>query len=147
MAATLAEPAVLAAAKETLYPDLPDTTDQYAVTETQFTQSTWGGWTIPEDLRDRLAPYNTIRLSEGEPDLLGVGMPAPEVLNADAATTPVTVIEAKGHNTDPSAADVRQGITQVHTHLSEVNLGYVATSVNSTCARAGERTRNAPIRA
>ncbi|MDL0126421.1 hypothetical protein PNQ92_13560 [Halobacterium salinarum] len=131
MAATLTEPTVLAAAKDTLYPDLDDDTDRYAVTETQFTQSSWGGWTIPEDLRQRLAPFNTIRLTEGEPDLLGVGMPATDVLNAEAATTPVAVIEAKGHNTDPSAADVSRGINQAHTHLPEVNLGYVAAPTPS----------------
>jgi hypothetical protein len=132
MAATLTEPTVLAAAKDTLYPDLNDNdTDRYAVTETQFTQSTWGGWTIPEALRQRLAPFNTIRLTDGEPDLLGVGMPATEVLNAEAASTPVAVIEAKGHNTDPTAADVSRGINQAHTHLSEVNLGYVAAPTQS----------------
>jgi hypothetical protein len=42
MSAPLAEPAVLAAAKETLYPNLDTSTEQYAVTETQFTQSNWG---------------------------------------------------------------------------------------------------------
>jgi len=95
---------VLAAAKDTLYPELDTNSEQYAVTETQFT--TWIGWTIPDDIRQRLAPYNTIRLTDGEPDLLGVGLPAPDVLNADAATTPVTVIEARGHNTNPSNADI-----------------------------------------
>jgi len=131
MAAILTEPTVLSAAKDTLYPTLHDSSNHYAVTETQFTQSTWGGWTIPEEVRNRLAPYNTIRLAEGEPDLLGVGMPAPEVLNGDAATTPVAVIEAKGHNSDPSAADVTRGINQAHAHLSEVNLGYVAAPIQS----------------
>jgi hypothetical protein len=58
-------------------------------------------------------------------------MPALDVLNADAATTAVTVIEAKGHNTDPAAADIRRGIHQAHGHLSEVNLGYVATPTQS----------------
>jgi len=38
MAATLTEPTVLAAAKDTLYPDLDTSTDLYAVTETQFTK-------------------------------------------------------------------------------------------------------------
>lgn len=71
MAATLTEPAVLAAAKETLYPNLDTSPDHYAVTETQFTKPTWGGWEIPEELRHRLAPYNTIHLTDGEPDLLG----------------------------------------------------------------------------
>jgi hypothetical protein len=52
-------------------------------------------------------------------------MPALEVPNADAATTPVTVIEAKGHNSDPSTADVRRGINQAHGHLSEVNIGVI----------------------
>jgi hypothetical protein len=75
MAATLTEPAVLAAAKDTLYPDLDSNTGTYAVTETQFTTSNWGGWEIPAELRHRLAPCNTIRLTDGEPDLLGVGMP------------------------------------------------------------------------
>lgn len=125
MAATLTEPTVLAAAKESLYPDLNDSPDHYAVTETQFTKSSCGGWEIPDELHQRLVPYNTIRLTDGEPDLLGVGMPALEVLNADTATTPVTVIEAKGHNTDPRAPDGRRGITQAHSHLSELNLGYV----------------------
>ncbi|MDB9302387.1 hypothetical protein PN417_15810 [Halorubrum ezzemoulense] len=144
MAASLAEPTVLAAAKDTLYPDIETSPDQYAVTETQFTQSTWGGWTIPQALRERLAPYNTIRLAAGEPDLLGVGMPATEVLNGDAATTPVTVIEAKGHNSDPAAADVARGITQAHNHLPEVNLGYVAAPAPSItdAARAQARSLN-----
>jgi hypothetical protein len=142
MAVTLAEPTVLAAAKDTLYPDIDTSPDQYAVTETQFTQSTWGGWTIPQALRDRLAPYNTLRLNAGEPDLLGVGMPATEVLNADAATTPVTVIEAKGHNADPAAADVARGINQAHAHLPEVNLGYVAAPTSSVTDTARAQARN-----
>jgi len=145
MAATLTEPAVLAAAKDTLYPDLDTSTDQYAVTETQFTKSTWGGWEIPEDLRRRLAPYNTIRLTDGEPDLLGIGMPALEVLNADATTTPVAVIEAKGHNSDPSAADVRTGINQAHGHLSEVNIGYVAAPIQSITDQARALARDLNI--
>lgn len=136
MAATLSEPAVLAAAKETLYPDLDTNSDQYAVTETQFTKPSWGGRKIPDDVRRRLAPYNTLRLTDGEPDLLGVGLPALEVLNADAASTPVAVIEAKGHNSNPSAADVRRGINQAHGHLSEVNLGYVAAPIQSITDRA-----------
>jgi hypothetical protein len=142
MAATLTEPAVLAAAKDTLYPDLDTDTGTYAVTETQFTTPTWGGWEIPAEIRRRLAPYNTIRLTDGEPDLLGVGMPAAEVLNAEAATTPVTVIEAKGHNTDPSAADIRRGIHQAHGHLSEVNLGYVAAPTQSITDRARALARD-----
>ncbi|RLM53415.1 hypothetical protein DVK02_13035 [Halobellus sp. Atlit-31R] len=145
MAATLTEPTVLAAAKDTLYPDLDAGADQYAVTETQFTTTSWGGWEIPDDVRRRLAPYNTIRLTGGEPDLLGVGMPALEVLNADAATTPVAVVEAKGHNTDPSAADVRTGINQAHGHLSDVNIGYVAAPVQSITDQARALARDLNI--
>jgi hypothetical protein len=147
MAVTLAEPAVLAAAKDTLYSDIDSSPDQYVVTETQFTQSTWGGWKIPDALRDRLAPYNTIRLNAGEPDLLGVGRPATDVLNGDAPTTPVSVIEAKGDNSDPAAADVARGITQAHAHLPEVNLGYVAApaaSITDT-ARAQARSLNVGV--
>lgn len=142
MTATLAEPAVLAAAKETLYPDLSTSKDQYTVTETQFTQSTWGGWSIPEEVRQRLSPYNTIHLAEGEPDLLGVGMPDTEVLNENAATSPVTVIEAKGDNTDPSAANVARGINQAHAHLAEVNLGFVAAPMDSVDDRARALARD-----
>ena len=142
MAVSLAEPTVLAAAKDALYPNIDTSSDQYAITETQFTQSTWGGWTIPDTIRDRLAPYNTIRLAAGEPDLLGVGMPATEVLNGDAVTTPVTVIEAKGHNTDPAAADIQRGITQAHAHLPEVNLGYVAAPAPSITDTARAQARN-----
>lgn len=71
---------MLAAAKETLYPDLNTNPNQYAVTETQFTTATWGNWEIPDDLRRRLKPYNTLRLASGEPDLLGVGMSTGGVL-------------------------------------------------------------------
>ncbi len=144
MSATLPEPTVLAAAKDALYPNLDTSTDHYAVTETQFTTKKWGDWEIPDDLRRRLAPYNSIRLTDGEPDLLGIGMPALEVLNADTVTTPVAVIEAKGHNTDPSAADITTGIKQAHSHLSEVNIGYVAAPTTSITdhARALARTLN-----
>jgi len=147
MAATLAEPAVLAAAKDTLYPDIDSGADQYAVTETQFTTQTWGDWDIPDAVRRRLAPYNTLRLANGEPDLLGIGMPASDVLDAEAATTPVAVVEAKGHNADPSAADIRRGINQAHAHLADVNLGYVAAPMQSLTdhARALARELNVGV--
>lgn len=145
MAATLTEPVVLAAAKDALYPNLDNSPNQYAVTEAQFTRSTWGDWQIPPELRTRLAPFNTIRLSGGEPDLLGIGRPEPELLNAEAATAPVAVIEAKGHNADPAAADVTRGITQAHAHLAEVNLGYVAAPIQSITDSARALARNLDI--
>lgn len=145
MTGALAEPAVLAAAKDTLYPDLDSRGSQYAVTETQFTQSAWGDWPIPDSIRHRLAPYNTIQLTDGEPDLLSVSMPALNVLNADTAMTPVTVIEAKGHNVDASAADVRAGITQAHGHLGEPNLGYVAAPTQTITDTARSLARDLNI--
>jgi hypothetical protein len=69
-------------------------------------------------------------------------MPNTEVLNGNAATTPVTIIEAKSHKTDPSAADVRRGIHQAHGHLSEVNLGYVAAPTQSITDRARALARD-----
>lgn len=142
MAATLAEPAVLAAAKDALYPDLEDEPDQYAVTETQFTVDTWGDWTIPDEIRDRLAPFNAVRLASGEPDLVGVGMPATEVLNDEGASAPVVVVEAKGDTTRPGSADVARGIEQAHSHLPEVNLGYVAAPIRSVTETARSLARD-----
>jgi hypothetical protein len=72
-------------------------------------------------------------------------MPALEVLNAEAASTPVAVIEAKGDNRDPSAADIRTGINQAHGHLSEVNIGYVAAPVQSISDQARALARELNI--
>lgn len=145
MTAVYTEPAVLAVAKDALYPTPEDSGVRYAVTETQFTKSNWGGWSIPAEIRERLSPFNTIRLTNGEPDLLGVGMPALDVLNGDAANTPVAVIEAKGHNEDPNAADVSRGIEQAHRHLSEVNIGYVAAPLQSISETERALARNLDV--
>ena len=132
MAATLAEPAVLAAAKDALYPAIGEASSaHYAVTETQFTVDEWGDWSIPADIRDRLAPYNAVRLASGEPDLLGVGIPAVEVLDAAAADTPVVAVEAKGRTRLSGPVDVARGIEQAHSHLPTVNLGFVAAPTDS----------------
>lgn len=141
MAVELAEPVVLAAAKEALYPDVENEPGHYAVTETQFTQDSWGGWSIPDAVRDRLAPFNAVRLESGEPDLLGVGTPATEVLNGGAASTPVVVVEAKGHNRTPGSAPIGRGIEQAHSHLPEVNLGYVAAPIDSVTQTARSLAR------
>ncbi|MFD1513474.1 hypothetical protein [Halomarina rubra] len=143
--AALAEPTVLAAAKDALYPDISNQPSHYAVTETQFTQTQWGSWPIPESVRDRLAPFNTIRLSSGEPDLLGVGMPSTDVLNAEAAKTPVVAIEAKGSNLHPAKADIGRGIEQAHSHLPEVNLAYVAAPMQSITPTARSLARDLNI--
>lgn len=146
MAATLAEPVVLAAAKDALYPTIQDQPHRYAVTDTQFAVDAWGGWTIPSSVHNRLMPFNAIRLTSGEPDLLGVGMPETEdVLNADAASTPVVAVEAKGHNTTPGKADITRGIEQAHARLPEVNLGYVAAPIQSVTETARSLARELNI--
>jgi len=109
---TLAEPTVLAAAKDTLYPDLSSQPNQYAVTESQFTVDSWGTWSIPSDIHERLKPFNSVQLTSGEPDLLGVGMPDGEVLNGDAASVPVVAVEAKGYRQNSGIVDVTRGIEQ-----------------------------------
>lgn len=68
-----------------------------------------------------------------------------ETLLTDAATTMVAEIESKGHNSDPSAADVRRGINQAHGHLSEVNLGYVAAPIQSFTDQARSLARDLNI--
>ncbi|MFD1684823.1 hypothetical protein [Halobellus litoreus] len=138
--ATLAEPAVLAAAKDALYPDLENRDDQYAVTESQFTADSWGGWCVPDDIRDRLRPFNSIRLESGEPDLLGVGPPAGEVLDGSVASAPVVAVEAKGRR-ENGTVDVARGIEQAHARLSEVNLGYVASPAASVTETARSLAR------
>ena len=141
MSVELAEPVVLAAAKDALYPDVENEPGHYAVTETQFTRDSWGGWSIPDEVRDRLAPFNAVRLKSGEPDLLGVGRPATEVLNGEAASTPVVVVEAKGH-TASRTVPIGRGIEQAHSHLPEVNLGYVAAPIDSVTETARSLARD-----
>lgn len=145
MPTTLAEPVVLAAAKTALYPGLQNHPQQYAVTDTQFAVDSWGGWTVPEDIQNQLMPFNAIRLASGEPDLLGVGLPALEVLDGDAAGTPIVAIETKGDNTSPADADVTRGIEQAHSRLSEVNLGYVAAPMPSVTETARSLARELNI--
>lgn len=135
MAVSLAEPTVLAAAKDTPYPNIDASPDQYTITEAQFTQSRWGEWTLPDTIRHRLAPYNTLRLVVGEPDRLGVGMPATTVLKGNTATTSVTLIEAKGRNNDPAAANMYRSITQPDAHLPKFNLEYVAAPTQASPTR------------
>ena len=142
MAATLAEPVVLAAAKDALYPDIENRPTRYAVTDTQFTRTTWGDWAVPASVHDRLRPFNAIRLHSGEPDLLAVGMPAADVLDADAARSPAVAVEAKGETSSAEPADVARGIEQAHARLSEVNLGYVAAPAGSVTETARSLARD-----
>lgn len=125
--AALAEPTVLATAKDTLYPHAGPDETAYAVTDTQFTVDTWGSQPVPQSIRDRLAPFNCVQFASGRPDLVGAGMPATEVREADVtnAVTPVVVVEAKGV-TDGGSVDVERGIVQAHSRLPEANLAYAA---------------------
>lgn len=133
MTTPLTEPVVLAAAKQACYPSLDTQTGDthYAVTDTQFAVQFWGEWPIPDRIHAQLQPFNAIRLASGEPDLLGVGLPDVDVLNADAADTPILVLEAKGDNTSPTDADITRGIEQAHARCAEANLGYVAAPIQS----------------
>jgi hypothetical protein len=142
---TLAEPAVLAAAKDTLYPDLSSHPNQYAITESQFTVDSWGTWSIPSDIHERLKPFNSVQLASGEPALLGVGMPDGEVLNGDAASTPVVAVEAKGYRQNSGTVGVARGIEQAHSRLPEVNLGYVAAPAASVTETARSLARELNI--
>lgn len=45
---------------------------------------------MPTEFRHRLTPHTTSRLTDGRPDLLGVGVPDAEVVNADVATALIT---------------------------------------------------------
>jgi len=144
---TLAEPTVLAAAKDALYPDVANRPDQYAVTETQFTTTSWGSEPIPPEIHERLRPFNSIPLNSGEPDLLGIGTPHGEVLNDAIEGTPAVAVEAKGYRSSAGTVDVARGIEQAHSRLSEVNLGYAAApaaSVSET-SRALARELNVGI--
>jgi hypothetical protein len=144
MTTTLSEPVVLAAAKHACYPSLetPNRTSHYAVTDTQFAVESWGEWPIPDHIHTQLQPFNAIRLSSGEPDLLGVGLPDVEILNAGAADTPVLALEAKGDNTTPADADITRGIEQAHARCAEANLGYVAAPIQSVTDTARSLARD-----
>jgi hypothetical protein len=142
MSVALPEPQVLAAAKEELYPDLADRSNAYAVTDNQFTVDQWGEWQIPEEVRDTLQPFNIVRMSSGEPDLLAVGLPDTKVLNEAAASTPVVVVEAKGNNAASEDADITRGIEQVHARMSEANLGFVAAPLASVSETAQSLARD-----
>lgn len=125
MGTRLLEPAVLAAAKDALYPDLEERAGTYAVTETQFTRSHWSDREIPGEIVDRLSPFNTIQLHSGEPDLLAVGRPATGVLAELPDARPVAAVEAKGESA-AATNPVPAAIERAHAHLPEVNLGFAA---------------------
>ena len=125
--ASLSEPHVLAHAKDRLFGD-PDKTDTYAVCDTQFATETWlAGQSIPDRVRERLAPFNHVRIGSGYPDLVGAGLPDGDLLAVDRLgdRPPLVVVEAKGY-TDAGGVDVERGIVQAHDRLGGANAAYVA---------------------
>ncbi|MFC6723370.1 hypothetical protein ACFQE1_02960, partial [Halobium palmae] len=97
-AAPLPEPEVLAHAKRRLFPDA-DESNSYSVVDTQFATDEWlPGRRIPSELRERLAPFNHVRLGSGYPDLVGVRALEPELLAVDrfGDQPPLVAVDAKG---------------------------------------------------
>jgi hypothetical protein len=126
-AADLAEPTVLAHAKQRLFPD-PDAPDTYAVTDTQFATEQWRrDRRVAAEVREALAPYNHVRIGSGYPDLVGVRPPESSLLSVDRVgdTPALVVVEAKGH-TASGTVDTERGIVQAHDRLGEANAAYLA---------------------
>jgi len=143
----LSEPDVLAHAKRRLFPD--DADEGYAVVDTQFSADRWlAGGTIDPEVRDRLAPFNHVRVGSGYPDLVGVRLLDEELLAVDrlGEDPPLIVVEAKG-NTDRGGADVERGIVQAYDRLHEANAAYVAVprAAVSESARTLARELNVGI--
>ncbi|MFU8869662.1 hypothetical protein [Natronococcus sp.] len=124
-ARSLTEPEVLAGAKGRLFPngDGP----AYAVADTQFAREEWlPGRAVDPDVRDRLAPFNHVRIGGGYPDLVGVGRLEPELVAVDRLgdEPPLVAVEAKGYAS--GGVDTQRGIVQAYDRLGEANAAYLA---------------------
>lgn len=122
----LTEPRVLAHTKRCLFPD--DETEGYVVTDTQFSTDRWlASETIEPAVKERLAPFNHVRVGSGYPDLVGVRLLEDDLLAVDRLgdDPPLIAVEAKGH-TDHGGVDVQRGILQAYDRLHEANVAYVA---------------------
>lgn len=127
-AVSLTEPRVLAHTKYRLFPDSAES-HTYAVCDTQFAMDEWlSGRPIAPEIRERLAPFNHVRVGSGYPDLVGVGVLGDDLLAVErfGDHPPLVAIEAKGY-TGTGAIDVEQGIFQAYDRLHEANVAYVAT--------------------
>ncbi|AFZ73447.1 hypothetical protein [Natronobacterium gregoryi] len=127
-AGSLSEPQVLAHTKRRLFPG--DTDGSYVVADTQFSQDEWlPGEPIDSSVRDRLAPFNHVRIGGGYPDLVGVGNLESELLAVDRLgdEPPLIAIEAKGYTS--SGVDTELGIVQAYDRLHEANAAYFAAPV------------------
>lgn len=125
--ASLSEPQVLAHTKRRLFPD-DETSNTYAVVDTQFAQDEWlPNQPIPDAVRHQLAPFNHVKIGSGYPDLVGVRVLDSELLAVDRLgdEPPLVAIEAKGY-TGRDAVAVETGVLQAYDRLGEVNAAYVA---------------------
>ena len=126
-ATPLSEPRVLAHTKRRLFPD-PGSNDAYAVVDTQFAVDEWlADEPMDAEVRERLAPFNHVRVGSGYPDLVGVGTLGSELLAVErfGDRPPLVAIEAKG-DTETHGVDVERGIVQAYDRLHEANAAYVA---------------------
>ncbi|QLG26809.1 hypothetical protein HUG10_04300 [Halorarum halophilum] len=131
-AASLSEPQVLAHAKRRLFPET-DEPNTYAVCDTQFGTDEWlHGEPIPAEVRERLAPFNHVRVGSGYPDLVGVRVLEDDLLAVErfGEHPPLIAIEAKGY-TGTGTADVERGVVQAYDRLHEANAAYLAAPDDS----------------
>ncbi|MFW5963679.1 MAG: hypothetical protein ACOCQM_02345 [Natronomonas sp.] len=130
--AVLSEPQVLAHAKRRLFPD-PEEANTYAVTDTQFAMAEWlPGESISEAVRERLAPFNHVRLGSGYPDLVGVRALESDLLAVERFDDdpPLVAVEAKGY-TESGSVDVETAVLQAYDRLHEANAAYVAAPADA----------------
>ncbi len=126
-ATTLSEPHVLAYTKQRLFPE--ETTDSYAVVDTQFSADYWlTDQPIEPAIRETLAPFNHVNVGGGYPDLVGVRTLESDLLAVErfGENPPLIAIEAKGYTTDTTGVDTQRGIVQAYDRLHEANVAYLA---------------------
>jgi hypothetical protein len=146
--ASLSEPEVLAHTKGHLFPD-SDERDTYAVVDTQFATAEWlPDRPIDPSVRDRLAPFNHVRVGSGYPDLVGVRSLEPDLLAVErfGDQPPLVAVEAKGY-TEAGTVDVERGILQAYDRLHEANAAYLTAPIGavSESARALARELNVGV--
>ncbi|MDH5020371.1 hypothetical protein [Halobacterium rubrum] len=123
----LAEPQVLAHAKQRLFP-VADEAETYAVVDTQFSTEEWlPGERIEPAIHEQLAPFNHVNVGSGYPDLVGVRSLESELLAVErfGDGPPLIAVEAKGH-TEGGVVDTERGILQAYDRLHEANAAYLA---------------------
>ena len=126
-AGSLSEPTVLAHAKQRLFPDAAEP-DTYAVVDTQFSTECWLEETVIEQsVREALAPFNRVRMGQGNPDLVGVRTLEDDLVAVErqGEAPPLIVVEAKGHDR-AGGVDTQRGIVQAYDRLGEANVAYLA---------------------